>query len=162
MSSLHVYYKRELHLVCWGPHWSICFPGVWDCLVQVLTPFTHPKRVERNWQWCKGIALLLFLNWATSGAQENGFKVRSGVTHNTANWKDWCTKLCDDLVSPVSWCLHNFWAVKMVKMLHSRQEPWQYLVGGKGWGWHKQSWRRLQHVRCWKHSLITYSWKDSK
>lgn len=48
MSSLHVYYKRELHLVCWGPHWPICFLGVWDCLVQVLTPFTHPKRVERN------------------------------------------------------------------------------------------------------------------
>ena len=47
-------------------------------------------------------------------------------------------------------------------MLHCRQESGQYLLGGKGWGWHKQNLRHLQHVWCWNHSLVTYSWKVSK
>ena len=47
-------------------------------------------------------------------------------------------------------------------MLHCRQESGQHLLGGKGWGWHKQNLRHLQHVWCWNHSLVTYSWKVSK
>lgn len=77
----------ELHFTWRELHCPICFPGISNCLVQGLTPFTHPQRAERKWHWCKGIALLLFQNWAMSDAQENGFKVRPGVTYCTANWK---------------------------------------------------------------------------
>lgn len=73
-----------------------------------------------------------------SGAQENGFRVQSGVMSHTANWKGlWANKLSDDLV-PRPPVFAQFEAIKMLRMLQTSKSHGYTLLGvGGGHGRNK-------------------------
>ena len=151
----------DLHLAGQRPRCLTCFPGVCECLVQVRTPFTHPQRAERNWQWCKGIALfyLKIGQCLVLKKMVSKYSLGSCPTQPTGKAGD---QQAEWWLGAPACGVCSIWGNKDAKNAANEQEPWQYLVGGGVRTWQTQNWKPFRHVWCWKHSLVTHSWKDSK
>lgn len=163
MFSLHIYYKSIWVVLSLA---GTALPNLFSWGLRMskssLTPFARPQRMERHRQWCKG-TLSCYLKIEQFLMLKNmvwKYSLGSHTTQPTGKARGpmsrvmtWWPSL---LVFAQLW--GNKDAGKAVQQARAMAVPCQ----GQGWEKHKQNLRWFQHVWCWKHSLVTYSWKDSK
>lgn len=126
----------ELHLAWQGPRCPICFPRVCECLIQVLMPFTHPQRVERDWQVMQAHCSSCYLKIRQCLVFEKMISKYSLGSHTT--------QPTGKAHGPTSWVMTWYFslmvfaqlgAIKMLKMGHSGHSHGNTLLGvGRGVG----------------------------